>query len=127
MNKNLLWFVVIILILILGIYGFVYVRQRFAADSAQVGNNSSVPGCIVAGKISKNASMGPKGNFGTCCAGLKEINAGLSYQEPGPDPIGDKNGCVSKMGSGLVCSNCGDHICNASTGENKCNCAEDCK
>ena len=54
-----------------------------------------------------------------CCDGLKAI---------GGHPGGYNGDCLlPALPTGLqICSNCGDEICNANTGENRCNCPEDC-
>ncbi|MCK5123358.1 MAG: hypothetical protein KAQ87_04415 [Candidatus Pacebacteria bacterium] len=54
-----------------------------------------------------------------CCAGLKEIGGWHGGYD------GDCS--LPAPPSGLsICSNCGDGNCNIDTGENKCNCPEDC-
>lgn len=55
-----------------------------------------------------------------CCSGLKPI---------GGWPGGYQGDCsIPPPPTGLsICSDCGDGFCNTKTGENKCNCPEDCK
>lgn len=52
----------------------------------------------------------------TCCTGLKAINQSTV--------VGDGS-CRAPLPEILICRKCGDGVCG--TGENKCNCPEDCK
>lgn len=73
--------------------------------------------CIPAGKVSRNGSLGPRGNFGTCCSGLKEIDNGLVYNAK-------TQSCLPVVGAGVICSNCGNGKCEK--WENPCSCPKDC-
>lgn len=72
----------------------------------------------ICGKEGKAA--GSQGLPDICCSGLKSV---------GGWPGGYSGDCsVTPPPTGLsICSKCGDSFCNFNTGENKCNCAEDCK
>ena len=87
---------------------------------------SGVPAekCAKAGEGSSNPSLGPSAPTPRkCCEGLVEIYAGSRY-EPNSE-IADEDGCVNWEGSGNLCSDCGNGICES--WENRCNCPEDCK
>ena len=64
--------------------------------------------------------IGAQGMPEVCCSGLKPV---------GGWPGGYQGDCsISPPPAGLsICSNCGNGICNAHNGENKCNCPEDCQ
>lgn len=76
--------------------------------------------CLEAGQVYQNASLGPNGSFGACCDGLSGIDGGLWDAAPNAaSPI-----CQSREGSGMICSNCGNGLCER--WENRCNCSKDC-
>jgi len=65
-------------------------------------------------------TIGAQGMPEICCSGLKPV---------GGWPGGYEGDCsIPPPPTGLsICTNCGDGICNVDTGENKCNCPEDCR
>jgi hypothetical protein len=79
--------------------------------------------CTTAGHASSNPSLGPnKDPNNKCCDGLVEISGDLRY-DPNSE-FADENGCSMMVGGGMICSNCGDDICD--NWENPCNCPKDC-
>ena len=100
--------------------GYIIVKQ----ESNVPANNIPTEKCAKAGEMSSNPSLGPKNNPRECCEGLVEISAGLKYDPNNEYVSADKNGCIRLLGSGCICSDCGNGICE--NWENKCNCPEDC-
>ena len=82
-------------------------------------NCNSIGGCrnLTCAKEGESDGSGFTAPTKQCCAGLTPLYQGLNEYEN----ICGYHG--ADMGS--ICTNCGDGICKA--GENKCNCAEDCK
>jgi len=64
-------------------------------------------------------TLGAQGMPDSCCSGLKRL-----WGHPGWYS-GDCS-ALPVPGGLSMCSRCGDTICNKDTGENKCNCTEDC-
>ena len=64
-------------------------------------------------------TIGAPGMPNSCCSGLKPV---------GGWPGGYSGDCaLPPPPTGLsICTNCGDGLCNAYNGENKCNCQKDC-
>jgi len=83
-------------------------------------NASGGGACIGAGNMSRNPSLGPSGYFGECCAGLVEI-PGTPFSAYYPENCTIHGGWA---GSGIICSACGNGICDA--WEHNCNCPQDC-
>jgi len=73
-------------------------------------------GCVPAGEVYENPSLGPDGNFGECCSGLVGISDSMNYDE----------NCEYSgfLGGGKFCSDCGNGVCES--WESKCNCEADC-
>jgi hypothetical protein len=61
-------------------------------------------------------------NGSSCCQGLVPIS-NVIYT---PESANVQESCMPLAGSN-VCTKCGDGICNATSGENKCNCPQDCQ
>jgi hypothetical protein len=69
-------------------------------------------------KQGENDMRGAGIKAGICCPGLTPIKSGLSSK---PLPEG---GCSGVGSDSYVCMPCGNSVCD--TGENKCNCPQDC-
>lgn len=97
-----------------------FAEPKCVNNYCQLVNNTT--NCAKEGETSSNPSLGPADKPVPCCAGLKEISAGYVYKPTNIDA--DENGCALMDGAGVVCSDCGNGICESS--ENRCNCPGDC-
>ena len=113
MGKGLIIGIIItVLIIAIGIYAF-YPDKNINSDCAKEGEDGP------------NGSLGPNdpNKDIVCCEGLTLISTGIEYDPT--SEYADENGCLIMVGSGTVCSACGNGNCEDDW-ENKCNCPEDC-
>jgi len=89
----------------------------FLSKEDKFSQNPPPSNCAKAGEPSSNPSLGPGDNPKQCCEGLKEISGAGMEQFI--------QNCLPMPGMGLICSDCGNNICES--WENKCNCPTDCK
>ncbi len=74
---------------------------------------------LAGGCAAEGEPIGAEGMPNSCCQGLTPMGGWPGGYEgnctPPPPPTGPS-----------ICSNCGNGICETETGENKCNCPQDC-
>ena len=99
MNKKTIIFIFIILIASLFGIGYYFIK-----------NTSTKTACSLAGNTVPTPNE-------ICCNGLKPLY-GWEYMEE----------CIAFQDTGLlICSPCGNSVCDTEYKENKCNCPDDCK
>lgn len=119
---------IFVLVVVLLVFYLTFFNNNFSKSSIENNSENSsnqfvkYDTCVPAGEVYSNPSLGPEGDFGTCCEGLVSIGQGYYYDPSYPGA--DENGCALLIGAGLLCSDCGNGICE--NWENKCNCPGDC-
>jgi len=88
-------------------FGCKCMNNQCSSESIIPHNNQS--DCLKEGKSGSSKSPEVR----VCCSGLNEIK--LDFEN---------NGTCQKIMDGFICTKCGDGVCG--TGENKCNCPQDC-
>ena len=114
-KKIILLLIAIIFALTIGVVYFLRTNKSVKLNNNSFDNIQSSQSCAKEGE-SISSCVGCKTQ---CCSGLKVLNKSVINGE-----------CmiyVPDGSPGLVCSNCGNGICDIQHFENNCNCPEDCK
>jgi hypothetical protein len=108
----LIGIIAIVAILVLGFGGYYYfkIATQGSLTCSQAGYTSSFV-----------SAKGEVVNY-NCCEGLGSISADMKYEPSNEDA--DENGCLWGEGAGMICSDCGNGVCE--NWENPCNCLADC-
>ena len=124
MKKTLIVVLIVVAVILAGILVWQNWQKIALLVNNQLKKNGQSKDCLKEGEINSMGYNSSEESL-SCCSGLRAIPAPEAWRNP--DGSIDSTCNPDKLGVpyNVVCAYCGDGVCG--TGENKCNCAQDCQ